>query len=184
MRSSQRHLALLLAACVAPAFAAPSAPRFVATPPPVVIHDAGGLSLAPYLENESPGGEPEAQRPQPTTRGPMLELSTYPVVSQRGAPGRLLQNPTRGRIKGGPGRPFFIVGDDAASHEWLRINADQLRKLGAYGMVTSVQSAERMRLMVETLQIPMAPISADSLFEAVGFAVWPVLVGADGSISQ
>ena len=177
-------LVVCLAVCSLPGVAAPKSLQTLTALPPVVIHDAGGVSLAPYLMNDPTEPDPEAQRPRPTTRGPMLELSTYPVASQRGAPGRLLRNPTRGRLKGGPGQPFFIVGDDALSQEWLRINAEHLRKLGAYGIVTSVHSAQRLRFMVDTLQIPLAPINADSLFEALGFAVWPVLVGPDGSISQ
>ncbi|MCB1930102.1 MAG: integrating conjugative element protein [Rhodocyclaceae bacterium] len=177
-------MALLLTVCAPATSAPPKRFESLTAAPPVLIHDAGGLSLAPYLANEPAEPDPQANPPRPTTRGPMLELSTYPVASRHGAPGRLLQNPTRGQIKGGPGQPFFIVGDDALSHEWLRINANQLRKLGAYGILTSVQSADRLRTLVDTLQIPMAPISADSLFEALGFAVWPVLVGADGTISQ
>ena len=177
-------LVMCLAVCALPSLAESTSLQSLTAMPPVVIHDAGGVSLAPYLMNDPTEPDPEAQRPRPTTRGPMLELSTYPVASQRGAPGRLLRNPTRGRLKGGPGQPFFIVGDDALSQEWLRINAEHLRKLGAYGIVTSVHSAQRLRFMVDTLQIPLAPINADSLFEALGFAVWPVLVGPDGSISQ
>ncbi|MCB1907024.1 MAG: integrating conjugative element protein [Rhodocyclaceae bacterium] len=184
MRPSTQLIALLLAMCAPAATAAPKSLAALTALPPVLIHDAGGVSLAPYLANDPTEPDPQAQRPLPTTLGPMLELSTYPVASRRGAPGRLLKNPTRGQIQGGPGQPFFIVGDDALSHEWLRINATQLRKMGAYGILTSVQSADRLRFMVDTLQIPMAPISADSLFEALGFAVWPVLVGPDGSISQ
>ena len=151
--------------------------------PPVVIHDEGGVSLTPLLDPPDLA-EPAPARPAVIAPAGRQRLAIYPVSSQRGAPGRLLKNPTRAQLEGGPGQPFFIVGDDPISREWLRINAKHLRKLGAYGIVTAVDSATRLNHMVNALQIPMAPINADSLFEALGFAVWPVLVSADGSISQ
>ena len=180
-----RSIGLFLLLCLLGRVALAQQIRMPAMPSvPVTIHDAGGRSLAPYLVDEPEASAAAGARGVPAPPARMPALWHYPVRSRLGAAGRLLKNPTRGRLSGGPGQPFFIIGDDAPSHEWLRLNADSLRKMGAYGVVTSVDSAARLNEMVDSVQIPMAPVSADALFEALGFAVWPVLVRADGMIVQ
>lgn len=158
----------------------------LASRPPTVIHDAGGVPLAPYFE---PFFEPFADdaaegalesAPQPPAQPPQL----FPVVSARAGPGRLLQNPMPGKLPGGPGQPIFIVGDDAASLDWLQRNADALRRMDARGIVASVRTQADFLHLRALVDLHMVPMSADALLEAAGIHVWPVLIGADGVISQ
>jgi integrating conjugative element protein (TIGR03765 family) len=106
------------------------------------------------------------------------------VVSTRAGPGRLLQNPMPSKLPGGPGQPIFIVGDDAASIDWLQRNADALRRMGARGIVASVQTPEDFLRLRALVDLHLVPMSADALLEAAGVRVWPLLIGADGAISQ
>lgn len=152
--------------------------------PPTVIHDAGGVPLAPYFEPFADDADKGAREPvrQPPAQPPPPQL--FPVASARGGPGRLLQNPMPSKLPGEPGQPIFIVGDDAASVAWLQRNADALQRMGARGIVASVRTPEDFLRLRGLVDLHMTPMSPDALLEAAGIHVWPVLIGADGTISQ
>lgn len=173
-----RFIPMLAVLLAAPSWsAAPLASR-----PPTVIHDAGGMPLAPYLEPFADDAGEAAPAPRMPAQPQPPQL--FPVVSTRAGPGRLLQNPMPSKLPGGPGQPFFIVGDDPASLEWLQRHADALRRMGARGIVASVGTSEDFLRLRTSVDLYMVPMSADALLEAVGIHVWPVLIGADGAISQ
>lgn len=170
----------VLAFAIAGALAFPAWPADLPTMPLTVIHDAGGVSIAPDARLEaSPAPRPVSPGPAAVTRAAV----SFPVTSTRAGPGRLLQNPMPARLPAGPGQPIFIVGDDAPSQEWLQRNLQALHAMDARGIVAAVRSPadlERLR----TLGLPLVPMPADDLLEAAGILVWPVLIAADGSISQ
>jgi integrating conjugative element protein (TIGR03765 family) len=171
---------LLVIFLAAPSWSAPP----LASRPPTVIHDAGGVPLAPYFEpfaDDADEGAPEPV-PQPPPQPQIPQL--FPMVSAHAGPGRLLQNPMQSKLPGGPGQPIFIVGDDAASLDWLQRNADALRRMGARGIVASVRTPEDFLRLRALVDLQMVPMSADALLEAAGIHVWPVLIGAGGAISQ
>ena len=175
--SPVRFVPLLAVFIASPSWSAPP----LASRPPTVIHDAGGVPLAPYFEPFADEGAPE-----PVSQPPAQPLppQLFPVVSARGGPGRLLQNPMPSKLPGGPGQPIFIVGDDAASVDWLQRNADALHRMGAQGIVASVRTPEDFLRLRGLVDLRMTPMSSDALLEAAGIHVWPVLIGADGTISQ
>ena len=156
----------------------------LASRPPTVIHDAGGVPLAPYFEPFADDAGEGAREPVPRTPAQPQPPQLFPVVSTRAGPGRLLQNPMPSKLPGGPGQPVFIVGDDAVSLDWLQRNADALRRMGARGIVASVGTPEDFLRLRASVDLHMVPVSADALLEVVGIHVWPVLIGADGAISQ
>ncbi len=151
--------------------------------PLAVIHDGGGVPLAPYLEAITDDATPERSEPLPH-RPPAQPQQLFPVVSIKAGPGRLLQNPMPSKLSGGPGQPIFIVGDDALSHDWLRRNGPSLQQMGARGIVAAVRTPEALFRLRTSADLHMVPMSADALLEAAGIHVWPVLIGPDGSISQ
>ncbi|AYH44507.1 PFL_4695 family integrating conjugative element protein [Azoarcus sp. DN11] len=153
----------------------------LASRPPTVIHDAGGVPLAPYFE---PFADDAAREPARYIPAQPQPPQLFPVVSIRAGPGRLLQNPMPSKLPGGPGQSIFIVGDDPASLDWLQRNADALRRMGARGIVASVGTPEGFLRLRTSVDLHMVPMSADALLEAAGIHVWPVLIGADGAISQ
>ncbi|NMF91431.1 PFL_4695 family integrating conjugative element protein [Aromatoleum petrolei] len=173
-----RFIPMLAVLLAAPSWSAPP----LASRPPTVIHDAGGMPLAPYFEPFADDVGEAAPAPQMPAQLQPPQL--FPVVSTRAGPGRLLQNPMPSKLPGGPGQPIFIVGDDPASLEWLQRNADALRRMGARGIVASVGTREDFLRLRASADLHMVPMSADALLEAAGIHVWPVLIGADGAISQ
>lgn len=152
--------------------------------PAIVIHDGGGVSLAPYLvDDEGSAREtPPSQPPAAPRQTP--SVPAFPVASTKAGPGRLLHNPMPARLPGGPGATFFVVGDDALSRAWLQLNAQRLQALGARGIVAAVATEADFARLRTLAGVHMVPMSADALLEAAGIRVWPVLIGADGSISQ
>lgn len=166
--------ALVLGSAGAMAEIPPVAPAQV-----VVIHDEGGVSIDHLVDGEL---EPEgAQQSAPSVPS---SVPIWPVATVNGRPGVLDENPTRAKLPGGPGRPVAIVGDDAESRSWLIANAQRLQEMGAAVLVANVENEARFLELRGLVDVPIAPGSADSLFDAVGVNVWPILIDANGNISQ
>ena len=171
----------VLVSAIAGTLALPVWPADLPAMPLTVIHDAGGVSIAPAPRREaSPAPRPVSPGPAAVTRAAV----SFPVVSTRAGPGRLLQNPMPARLPAGPGQPIFIVGDDAPTLEWLQRNLQALHDMGARGIVAAVRAPADLERLRTATSLPMVPMPADDLLEAAGILVWPVLIGADGSISQ
>ena len=57
-------------------------------------------------------------------------------------------------------RPFVVVGDDEASHAWLRRQATSLRERGAVGLVVNVETVQGLaRLRALVPGVPLRPWS-------------------------
>ncbi|MBT0960321.1 PFL_4695 family integrating conjugative element protein [Denitromonas iodatirespirans] len=150
---------------------------------PVVIFDGGGVPILDLINPETedvPALSTVARAPMPVP----AHVLVFPVVTRRGGPGTLAPNPQRPALPGGPGRPIAIVGDDTPSRAWLEANAARLREIGAAVMVVRVASEARFATLRVLADVPFAPASGDALLERLGVAVWPLLISADGEISQ
>jgi integrating conjugative element protein (TIGR03765 family) len=78
-------------------------------------------------------------------------------------------------------RPFAIVGDDDASHAWLRRHAASLRERGAVGLVVNVETAQGLaRLRALAPGLPLAPVASDDLADRLGLRHYPALITATG----
>jgi len=78
-------------------------------------------------------------------------------------------------------QPFFIVGCDEASLEWVEFNRARLLELKAFGLVVdapSVLAYERLEQVAEGLVI--RTVVGDLIAEHLGITRYPVLVTADG----
>lgn len=171
----------VLVSAIAGTLVFPVWPADLPTMPLTVIHNAGGVSIAPDARLEvSPAPRPVSPGPAAVTRAAV----SFPVISTRAGPGRLLQNPMPARLPAGPGQPIFIVGDDAPSQEWLQRNLQALHDMDARGIVAAVHSLADLERLRTVTGLPLVPMPADDLLEAAGILVWPVLIAADGSISQ
>ncbi len=178
-RACRALLATLACLAVLPASAAdPASSRRVV---PTVIHDAGGVPIADYLNNVIP--DRPIRDPRPQVRLPSSP-QTFPVVTTKAQPG-LLGAPTRGKLKGGPGIPLCIIGDDPLSDKWLDRNLAALQAMNAACLVVAVRDQTAFaRLQARVGSIRLAPGSFDALATASGITVWPVLVSPDGLVSQ
>ena len=78
-------------------------------------------------------------------------------------------------------QPFFIVGCDAASLEWVEVNRARLLDLNAFGLVVDapdVAAYERLEQAADGLVI--RPVVGDLIAEHLGITRYPALVTADG----
>jgi integrating conjugative element protein (TIGR03765 family) len=78
-------------------------------------------------------------------------------------------------------QPFFIVGCDEVSLEWIEINHSRLLDLKAFGLVVNapdLAAYERLEQAAEGLLI--RPVVGDLLAEHLGITRYPALVTADG----
>ncbi|EPG2413646.1 integrating conjugative element protein [Klebsiella pneumoniae] len=150
--------------------------------PLIVVEDRGGTSALPYYEalNLQPRANTPARPPIPTPQIPATpadEATMLPVRSAKLTPGTVER-----RVIEAPGlRPFVVVGDDEASHAWLRRHAVSLRERGAVGLVVNVETMQGlMRLRALVPGVPLAPVSGDDLADRVGLRHYPVLITATG----
>ncbi len=154
---------------------------------PVVIHDAGGTEpITPYLAPLLPDPESPSGETPPSAHPPMgvFDLQQrLPITSPGLSPGRLTRGPDPAvaeRLRHLP-LPFCLVGADPMSLQWLRAHRDALRAAGAVCLavdVPDVQALTRIQQAGAGLAITAAPGS--DLAEALGLAVYPVLVTRDG----
>jgi len=153
--------------------------------PLIVVEDRGGASALPYydalnLQPRAANGKDAPQAPMPVPKIPVTpvdEAAMLPVRSAKLTPGAVAR-----RVIEAPGlRPFAVVGDDEASHAWLRRHAAMLRERGAVGLVVNVETAQGLaRLRALAPGVPLAPAAADDLAERLGLRHYPALVSATG----
>ena len=78
-------------------------------------------------------------------------------------------------------QPFFIVGCDAASLEWIKRNRARLLELRAFGLVVEApdrEAYENLESVAEGLIV--RPVVGDLIAEHLGLSHYPALVTADG----
>lgn len=153
-----------------------------AAEPLIVVEDRGGTSALPYYEalNLQPRGNSPARPPIPTPKVPATpadEAAMLPVRSTKLSPGTVAR-----RVIEAPGlRAFVVVGDDEASHAWLRRQAASLRERGAVGLVVNVETVQGLaRLRAIVPGVPLAPVAGDDLAARLGLRHYPALVTATG----
>lgn len=150
--------------------------------PLVVVEDRGGASALPYyealnLQPRSPGAE-RPLIPVPAVPAKLVsEADMLPVRSPTLSPGTVAR-----RVIEAPGlQPFFLIGDDDASHAWLRKHATALRERGAVGLVVNVETpAGLTRLREAAPGLELAPVAADDLGERLSVQHYPVLITSTG----
>lgn len=159
---------------------APNTPRTV----PAMIHDAGGTPIGQYLEVTQEGTQDRAPAYAPVPNAAPTSMAIFPVVTTKAAPGRLTARPSV-KLKGGPGVPICILGDDPLSLQWLQINQVALQKMNATCLAVTVRDeASWRKLQSAAGGLPLTPGSFDALATAMGVSVYPILVSPEGLVSQ
>lgn len=142
-----------------------------------VVEDQGGVDASRYYEAFQ-------SKPNKTARseplGRVTEANMLPVRAERISPGAVAR-----REINAPGlRPFFMVGDDDLSRQWLEERGEALRAMGAVGMVVNVETAaalSQLRSIIPT--VTMLPTPGDDVAGRLGLEHYPVLI-TDKSIEQ
>lgn len=110
------------------------------------------------------------------------DLSTFadeawilPVNSSQLTPG-----PITPRSLNMPGlQPFFLVGDDSQSLDWLRQRAAELREIGAAGLAVEVaDTAALSRIRAAAPGITILPVNGNDIATRLQIEHYPVLVTA------
>ena len=135
-----------------------------------VVEDLGGVSALPYYQSLNPEpaqGKRQAPLPQPA------QALGFPVRSQRLTPGTV-----QGRALNAPGlQPFFLVGDDDLSRQWLASRGETLQRLGAAGLAVNVASAQRLAAIRSWAPgLAISPVVGDDLAARLGLDHYPVLI--------
>ncbi|MEM7258308.1 MAG: integrating conjugative element protein [Pseudomonadota bacterium] len=76
-----------------------------------------------------------------------------------------------------PLRSIAIIGADDISRQWLTINEDYLRSLGAIGIVVNVESYEQLDILRQYSSIPLMVLPGHWAVEHYG-PVYPLLIDA------
>jgi len=145
-----------------------------------VIYDSGNTQpIAPFLDVFKSADEPPKQSPVPTH--PHLgaaDLEAWlPIQSPGLTPGRV-----RARSHDRPfARPFFLIGSDVGSRQWLQANRKQLQEIGAVGMLVQAQTREDLEAIADVADgLSILPASASDIAKALGISHYPVLISAHG----
>jgi integrating conjugative element protein (TIGR03765 family) len=167
-----------------------------------VIYDSGATKpLAPLLSpfnvekpssHEKPAGYPgnlDRKRPEIDAIAPHLGpadlANVLPLRSLGLRVGAVVTSKLRpdvqDRLAQGNPRPFFLIGSDPASLQWLSNNRSTLHALGAVGMLIQADTEEDLRRVAQIAQgLSITLGSASDLASALGIEHYPVLITREG----
>jgi integrating conjugative element protein (TIGR03765 family) len=148
-----------------------------------VIYDSGDTQpIAPFLEafeagDAFPQQSPVVKRPQLGAADPE---SLLPIQSPGLTPG-----PVQARAHDRPfSRPFFLIGSDVRSRQWLQDHRERLKEIGAVGMLVEAETLEDLRVIAELANgLSILPASGSDIAQALGISHYPVLISTH-SIEQ
>ena len=141
-----------------------------------VIYDSGDTQpIAPFLEafkagDAFPQHSPVIKKPQLGAADPE---SLLPIQS----PGLTLGQ-VQARAHDRPfSRPFFLIGSDARSRQWLQDHRERLKEIGAVGMLVQAETLEDLRVIAELADgLSILPASGNDIAHALGISHYPVLI--------
>jgi len=145
-----------------------------------VIYDSGRTQpIALFLKAFEADEASSPQRSVVTTSplGAADPSSWLPIRSPGLTPG-----PVQASVHERPfARPFFLIGSDAQSRQWLQEHRDRLRALGAVGMLVQADTLEDLRAIADLAQgLPILPASASDIAKTLGITHYPVVITAHG----
>lgn len=145
-----------------------------------VIYDSGYTQpMAPFLDVFEADDAPSPQRSviAPPSLGAADPKAWLPIQSPGLTPG-----PVSVRSHDRPfTRPFFLIGADAQSRQWLQDHRDRLKAIGAVGMLVQADTLEDLRAIAELAEgLPILPASATDIAKALGITHYPVVITAHG----
>jgi integrating conjugative element protein (TIGR03765 family) len=145
-----------------------------------VIHDSGNTQpIAPFLQvfqtqDRLPQQSPVPTKPQLGAADPKAWL---PIQSPGLTPG-----PVQARAHDRPfTRPFFLIGSDTMSQQWLQAHRDRLKEIGAVGMLVQAETMDDLRTIARLADgLSILPASGSDIAKALSVSHYPVLISAHG----
>lgn len=145
-----------------------------------VIYDSGDTQpIAPFLDAFETTETTALERPaiQPPQLGAADPASLLPIRSPGLTPG-LVQPKTHDRPFT---RPFFLIGSDNLSRQWLLEHRDRLKEIGALGMLVHADTLDDLQAIAELAAgLSVMPASASDIAKALGISHYPVLITPHG----
>lgn len=138
---------------------------------PTVIRDYGG---------KSSGVPDKAKIAQSVAKMPLMTPNqvlpkAFPLTSSL-KPG-LLQASKKLGVKSLMRSPFFIVGNDDLSREWIAENKAYLAKIHAEGVVTNIASEQEFNALATFAKpLKLIAIPINEIAQSLGLRVYPVLI--------
>lgn len=162
-----------------------------------VIYDSGQTKsieplLSPFLLDKELAGH--ADKPANSTNQNVLTVSALgpgalsnllpvrsPGLGVGDLAGTQLKPEVLSRLAQGNPRPFFLIGSDEASLQWLATHRDTLKSLGAAGMLVQANTEQDVRQVAGiALGLSITLSSGSDLARALGVNRYPVLITRDG----
>ena len=145
-----------------------------------VIYDSGDTHpIAPFLEAFEAGDAFPQHSPVITKLqlGAADPEALLPIQSPGLTPG-----PVQARAHDRPfSRPFFLIGSDEYSRQWLQDHRARLKEIGAVGMLVHAETLEDLRIIAELADgLSILPASGSDIAQALGISHYPVLITASG----
>ena len=145
-----------------------------------VIYDSGNTQpIVPFLEAfEADDGTPR-QSPviNKTQLGAADPEALLPIQSPGLTPGRV---ETRSHERPFT-RPFFLIGPDARSRQWLETHRKRLKEIGAVGMLVQADTVKDLRTIAELAEgLSILPASGSDIAQALGITHYPVVITPHG----
>ena len=145
-----------------------------------VIYDSGDTQpMAPFLDafESSETTAPEHSAIQPPQLGAADLASLLPIRSPGLTPG-----PIQPRNHDRPfTRPFFLVGSDSFSRQWLLEHRKRLKEIGALGMLVQADTLDDLQAIAKLAAgLSVMPASASDIANALGISHYPVLISPRG----
>ena len=152
----------------------------LASAAPTVIYDNGETRpIAPFLDafEHSEITPPQNQ----TTQSPQLGAADLATLLPVRSPG-LTPGPVEPKSHDRPfTRPFFLIGSDTLSRQWLLEHRERLKEIGAVGMLVQADTQDDLRAIAELAAgLSVMPASASDIAKALGISHYPVLISAHG----
>ncbi len=145
-----------------------------------VIYDSGNTQpIAPFFDAfESTEIAPhDKQVTQRSQLGAADLASLLPIRS----PGLTL-GPVQPKTHDRPfTRPFFLIGSDALSRQWLLQHRARLKEIGAVGMLVQADTRDDLQAIAELAAgLSVMPTSASDIAKALGVSHYPLLITPHG----
>ncbi len=147
------------------------------------IYDSGATQpLAPLLEVFGAAPPAAPRLPQPSGQPGAAELPyRLPIRTPELTPGpvaaRPLQLPNGATLP----RPFFLIGADLRSRQWLALHRERLQEIGAVGMLVEAESKADLEAIAATARgLQILPAPATDIARVLGLRHIPVLISRRG----
>ena len=148
-----------------------------------IIYDSGRTqSLAPYLAafSEDPPTE-SAAAPSEIPLGAADLSQLLPIRTPELTPGTVTTRPLSLPDGVALPRPFFLIGADPRSLEWLARHRELLAEINAVGMLVQAETADDLEATAAIAQgLPILPASATDIAQSMGLRHIPVLISGRG----